>query len=376
MRLLGIVLLLAAAARGDGGVELAKARLRPAKFGSKHVRFAYRLPAGRPAAEKPGVRKGRVDRIYVYFLDMDGDGKFNERGVDAWGLTGLNYVLPLEETAVIELTRYTWDVDEDGSFVHFAGEPVALDPKQTRVFRQFNYWRLMNGLPPVDFDPKLARACAAHCAWMEKNGFKHVAEDGDEPIPPEAGEAGRRSCLSQEKPGMSVLMFYATFYHRLPLFDPATRAIGIGNSARYTAIDGITRTEPRAWRYPIIVPAPNTDLQPTNFPPEQPRPFPDEVKKPGFPITLTFDHTEITDVKAQLSMSFRRRAIDIPLLVSSPTAPANARRPHNRKSICLIPKVPIPGGRNFRVKVSYKEHGEPRDHEWLFKTGRPRPVFR
>jgi hypothetical protein len=372
MRLLAALLLLAAAASAQAEDE---ARLRKAKFGSKNIRFAYRMPAGRAPAEKPGVRKGRVDRIHVYFVDMDGDGKFNERGVDAWGLTGLNYVLPLEQTAIIELTRYTWEVEEDGSFVHFTGEKVALDPKQEKVFRQFNYWRLMNGMPPVDFDPKLAAACAAHCTWMEKNGFKHVAEDGDDPIPPEAGEAGRRSCLSQEQPGMSVLMFYATFYHRLPLFDPATRAIGIGNSAKYTAIDGITRTEPRSWQYPIIVPAPNTDLQPTLFPPESPRPYPDDVKKPGFPITLTFDHTQVTDVKAQLWMAFRGRAHEIPLLVSSPTAPANPKRADNRKTICLIPKVPLFGKKTFRVKVSYKERGEPREHDWLFKTGMPRPVW-
>ena len=39
-------------------------------------------------------------------------------------------------------------------------------------------------------------------------------------------------------------MFYASFYHRLPLIYPGTKSIGIGTSRRYTAADGLTLRGP------------------------------------------------------------------------------------------------------------------------------------
>ncbi|MHC4547744.1 MAG: CAP domain-containing protein [Planctomycetota bacterium] len=371
-RVLGVLLLLAAALPAEEGEK--KTRLSGATF-PKKLRWNHRLAGGREAAAEPVVRKGRVGKYHTYFVDLDGNGRFNDLGVDAWGLTALNYVLPLQPTAVIELTRLAWRVEEDGSFVHYRATPVPVDPRQAKVFRQFNYWRLINGLPPVDLDPEVSAACAAHCAWMERNGMKHVWQEGDSPMTPEGEQAGRRSCLSSEAPGMSVLMFYSTFYHRLPLFDPGTHAIGIGHSKRYTAIDGMTRREGRAWQYPIIVPAPGTALQPTHFPPESPRPYPPEITQPGFPITLTFDRGTVTEVRARMWME-KRKPQEIRLLVSSPEHPASQQRPDNRRSICLIPRRPLYGKGFFRVRVSYKLDGESREHEWVFTTGRPRPVFR
>ena len=148
---------------------------------------------------------------------------------------------------------------------------------------------------------------------MERIGFKHAAEEGDEEMSPEAAHAGRSSMLSQERPGMSVLMLYASFYHRLPLFRPSTRSIGIGCSGRDTSIDGITRREPRAWQYPI--------------------------------------------------------------LVSSSEQPANPKRPDNRKSICLLPRSPLRPKTSYSVEVTYKRNGEEERKRWVFKTGRRRPVW-
>ncbi len=353
-----------------------KSRLAPTRWKYKKVRFQYRLADGKKLAEKPGVRKGRVDRLNVLFVDVDGDGRFDEEGVDGWALTGMNYVLPLEKTAVIELLRVTWKVEADGSFVHWRARRVAVDPAQNKTFRQFNYWRLINGLPPVDFDPEVSSWCTEHCAWMEKNGFKHYAEEGDAPMTEKGELAGRRSMLSQEKPGMSVLMTYASFYHRLPLMNPGTRAIGIGHSARYTAIDGKTRVEERLWSDPVIVPAPGSALQPTHFPPEAPRPYPPQIKQPGFPITLTFrDGATFSEVRAKLERVVRRGAFPVPVLVSWPGNPANKKRQDNRKTICIIPRAPLAPKSLYRVTLHYKQDGDPHDRRWVFTTGRRRPVW-
>jgi hypothetical protein len=346
-------------------------RLRPARWPHKVIRFGYRLPEGRKRADEPKVLKAKVNKLACFFVDLDGDGRFNEKGVDGWALTGMNYLLPLEDKVVMELHRIEWSIDEQGQQVEWKAEPLGIPKEERKVFRQFNYWRLINGLPPVDYDAELSGWCDQHCAWMEKNGFKHAAEEGDGEMSREAAHAGRSSMLSQEGPGMSVLMLYSSFYHRLPLFRPSTRSIGIGCSKRYTSIDGITKRDPRAWQYPIIVPAPNSALQPTNFAREAPRPHPAGMENLGCPITLTFENAAITEVRAKLSVKRKQ----VPILVSSPEEPANSKRPDNRKSICLIPRSPLRPNTLYSVEVTYKRNGEVETRQWVFKTGRRRPVW-
>jgi hypothetical protein len=357
-----------------------KSRLANTKWKFKTIRFNFPLAGGAKATEKPTVRKGKVEGLWCFFLDLDGNGQYGEIGKDAWALGGMNYVLPMEETTVLELRRVRWRVTPDGKEVQYSSSALPIAKEEAKVFRQFNYWRLINGVPPVDIDPKLGEACSELCTWMEANGMKHRPEEGDPPMSPRAAEAGMRSMLSQETPGMSILMLYSSFYHRLPLFRPGTRAIGIGKSARYTAVDGMSRAEMRAWRYPIIVPAPSTALQPTHFPPESPRPYPASLRQPGFPITLTFDGGEVTDAKATLRQTVgkgrRKKEIDVPVLVSSPSAPANKSRPRNRNSICVIPKRPLSAKARYSVWVAYKLNGEQKEHRWVFTTGRARPVWR
>jgi hypothetical protein len=352
-----------------------KARLKAAKWKWKTLRFNF--PG--TAAEKPVVRKAKIEKLLCLFVDLDGNGKFGEIGRDAWALSGMNYLLPMEATTVLELHRIQWKVDAEGKEVRWSSSPIPIPKAEASVFRQFNYWRLINGLPPVDIDPKLGEACNELCVWMEANGMKHRAAAGDPPMSERAAAAGMRSMLSRESPAMSIVMLYSSFYHRLPLFNPGTRAIGIGKSARYTAVDGISRVEARKWNYPVIVPAPSSALQPTHFPPESPRPYPAHVKSPGCPITLTFAHANITEAKGTLDLTVgrgrRAKKVRLPVLVSSPTAPANANRFDNRKSICIIPTSPLAPKSHYTVAVSYKENGEPRQHTWVFTTGQRRPVW-
>jgi len=346
-------------------------RLRSGRWRVKELRFGHALPEGKTAVEKPEVRTARVNRLQCFFLDLDGDGRFDGEGVDGWALSGMNYILPFEKTVVMELDRVTWSMDEECERLTWKAEPLGVPEGQEKVFRQFNYWRLINGLPPVDYDPKLSKWCNEHCAWMEKNGFKHAPEEGDGPLSTEAAHAGMNSMLSQEKPGMSVLMLYASFYHRLPLFRPGTRAIGIGCSQRYTSIAGTTRREPRAWQHPIVVPAPNSGMQPTHFVSELPRPHPPGLKNLGFPITLTFDRGTITEARATL----RWKRGDVPFILSSPELPANKRRPDNRMTSCLIPRNPLRPRTLYGVEVKWKRDGEDESKRWIFKTGHPRPVW-
>ncbi|MHC4134891.1 MAG: CAP domain-containing protein [Planctomycetota bacterium] len=377
MRGLGALLLLATAVAAQAMPK--KASLRPIQL-KYELRRNYALPVGVEAAAKPHVRQGRLGRDVTYFIDVDGNGKFNDWGIDGWSLSKMPYVLPLEKTTIIGVSNITWDVAEDGKYVRYRLTPLGITPAQRHILIQFNLWRMMNGLPAVTVDQELSIACTKHCEYMERNGFDHREEEGKSGYTPEGAKAGRRSCLSEMNPWTSVVMFYSTFYHRLPLIDPATRAIGIGKSKRYSAMDGLTRREERAWRYPIIIPAPNTFHHPTHFALEIPSPHPDDMK-PGFPITMTFRSGAITEVRARLWRKFskaqrkqqkkgeKQEEEEISVLVSWPGQPANPTRPDNRNSVCIIPREPLRPQGDYRVHVTYKLDGEPRDRRWVFRTG-------
>ena len=124
----------------------------------------------------------------------------------------------------------------------------------------------------------------------------------------------------------------------------------------------------------VIVPAPTSALHPTHFAREYPRPHPEGIE-PGFPITVTFRTTNITDVEARLCLKNEKGRL-IPTLVYSPENPANKLRPRNRNSICVIPRKPLPPRKTYWIRVSWKRNGDPESREWNFATAHPRPVHR
>lgn len=370
----GICLVLLAAAAVAQEELPERARLSPATI-RYTMRRNYPLPAGLVAAEKPGIRKGVLDKLEFWFFDVDGNGAWDDVGVDGWSLSKMAYMLPYEERTLFGVSNVTWRIARDGTRIDYRKEPLDLAPGQRKILVAFNQWRLMNGLPAVRVSPELTAACMKHCAYMERHGFDHAEEEGREGYTPEGAEAGRRACLSQERPDRSVDLFYATFYHRLPLMDPATRSIGVGNSANYTALDALSDREPREWIHPIVVPAPNTFGHPTHFARETPNPGIPEGVRAGFPITLTFPAgARVTEAAAELRPKSRGGKLGGPaqVLVSAPDAPANASRPDNRNSICVIPQQALLPLTMYQVTVRWKENGEPRSLEWLFSTGRAR----
>jgi len=273
---------------------------------------------------------------------------------------------------VIGASEYAWKVEADGSAVSYRRDPLPLNDGQRKLLIQFNQWRLMNGLPAVTIDQELCDACMKHCDYMERHGMTHEQEAGKEGYTPEGAEAGRRSCLGEEGPIESVHLFYSTFYHRLPLVHPGTKAIGVGSSVRYAAVDGLTRRDHREWVWPVIVPAPNSFGHPTHFAHEAPDPLPEGAEGAGFPITLTFDGGAVTDAFAELRLN-NEKGREVPTFLSSPERPANAKRPDNRATICVIPRGPLAPLKTYWVRVRYRLDGEEREHVWRFNTGRPGP---
>jgi len=369
LRIVAVTLLLAALVAAQS--KTTSARLSGGK--PKHkVRRNYVLPAGRKAVEKPLARKGKVYKFDLYFFDVDGNGKFNDLHVDGWSLPRMPFMLPLEKTVIIGRSVVTWTVAAGGKSVDWARAPIPVEKWQEKTLVAFNTWRFMNGLPGVTVDKKLSDGCRKHCVYMDQNTMTHNEEQGKPGYTEEGALAGRRSCLSPYGPNLSILALYSSFYHRLPLIHPDTRAVGIGVSRQYTAVDGLSAREARSWRYPIVIPAPNSWYQPTLFAPEQPRPYPAEISNPGFPITLTFGTAAITGAEAELRLK-NAKGPKVRFLLSSPEYPANKKRKDNRKSICLIPRTPLLPKKTYWVSVRWRRDGKAESLEWLFSTGRGGP---
>jgi hypothetical protein len=337
-------------------------------------RRAYVLPEGVKEAEKPDVRKGTLDRSDFFFYDVDGNGKFDDLGVDGLIMTNMPFLVPLEEKTILGASEFLWKVEPDGSAVSFRRDPLPISEGQKKVLIQFNLWRVMNGLPAVTIDQQLSDACNEHCAYMEFHSeLTHEQDPGKDGYTREGAEAGKRSCIGEEGPVESVHLFYATFYHRLPLIHPGTKAIGVGASQRYAAVDGLTRRDRRTeWIYPVIVPAPNSFGHLTHFAHEAPDPLPEGAPPAGFPITLTFATGKITDARVELRVKDEKGAV-LPVYLSSPESPANEKRPDNRMSICAIPRAPLKPLTTYWVKATYKLDGQAREHTWKFNTGRMGP---
>jgi hypothetical protein len=332
------------------------------------------LPDGVTEAEKPGVRKGTLDKSDYFFYDVDGNGKFNDLGVDGFIMAKMPYLVPLEDKTVFGASEFLWKVEPDGSAVSFRRDPLPISEGQKKVLIQFNQWRVMNGLPAVTIDQQLSDACNEHCAYMERHSeLTHEQDKTKEGYTPAGCEAGKRSCIGEQGPVESVHLFYATFYHRLPLIHPGTKSIGVGASARYAAVDGLTRRDRRIeWVYPVIVPAPNTFGHLTHFAHEAPDPLPEGARGAGFPITLTFQTGKITDAKVLLRIK-DEKGPELPVYLSSPEFPANPKRPDNRMSICAIPRAPLKPVTTYWVKATYLLDGVAKEHVWLFNTGRMGP---
>jgi hypothetical protein len=151
--------------------------------------------------------------------------------------------------------------------------------------------------------------------------------------------------------------------------DPATRAMGFGAGKGYVAVDGLTRTAPRAWSWPSILPAPDTGGQPTAYDPsERPRPVPSKPLA-GLPVTLRWPAgTTFADVKARMETARRHRAV--PVHLSWPGHPAHPSMPGNQDSICLIPYGVLRPLTTYRVTVEARVDGAPYQRSFQFRTGR------
>jgi hypothetical protein len=394
---IAVFLLVASAHAGDPGKDdfPQKARLNPGKD-RRERSFHYALPKGVVAVKDPKILTAKVGEKDLLFADIDGDGRFDKLGVDGWIVDSPVYraFLPLEEWIVLDRTRVWLKFAEGEPYLRFrletpdlpkvpAGLPPAQDAAEKSKIREleaalqdWNRLRLRNGLPPAYLDPDLTRAAFLHAKYMDRWGRGHDEDKANELFTEEGARSGKNSSVGPTPVRVEISFCFETLYHRLMLFHPDLRKVGIGVGSRWCALDGMSAREKREWTWPVIIPAPGSDLVPLSFGGELPAPHPDVLtdlarqKEAGFPITLTFPDLKVTNASAELRIDGERGA-PVDVLVSSPEKPANAAQPMNFRSICVIPLRKLTPATTYWARVRYRWNGEDAVRTWYFRTMAP-----
>ena len=336
--------------------------------GSSPLRRAYALPDGKAEVAEPTVSTGTIQRRALALVDVNGNGRWDDDGVDGWQEKGGDYLLPYEQPLVlgdllVDLARVAPDA------LRYRVTPVEAPAEHRAALSALNAVRTRNGIAPVTHDAALSEGCRLHCLYCAANGLAHE-EDPERPGYTEAGaRAGPRSnVMTGTTLARAAEDAYRTFYHRRAIMQPGTRAVGFGAAHGYVAVDGLSRVEPRPWRWPVILPAPDTDGQPTAYNHgESPHPVPLEPQA-GLPITLTWPQgTKIEDVRASVETAGRGSAVRAH--VSWPGHPADASIPDNHDTIGVIPGERLRPRTTYRVHVEATVEGRPYERTFEFRTG-------
>lgn len=344
----------------------------------------YELPRRKTAAAEPTVVRVKLLRERVLFVDVDGNGRVDDVGLDGWTLEGdeYRYVVPFEDSLAVGDHRVWLRFSEDGNSVAFRaeksapprGEPAKRVKEAAAALRVWNDLRLRNGLPPVWLDAELALGCVLHSRYMARHGLTH-AEDPAKDLYTELGaRAGKNGNVGTWAAREEIGGMYRSFYHRISLFHPATRGAGIGDVGGRCTFDGTTGREDRRWLWPVIVPAPSTVGVPLEFSAEEPVIHRDvfrgrrALNGAGFPISVTFPHDDVKGAAAELRVA-GPAGKPVEFLLSSPEKPGNAEIPNNYRSIGLVPRTRLKPRTTYWARVSYVYRGKPGEHEWTFTTG-------
>jgi hypothetical protein len=332
----------------------------------------YPLPSGRSGPEAPACLAVTLGRVRLVFSDVDGNGRFDEEGVDGWTVEGQTHLVPLERPFVVGATRYEVSFGEENKKVTWTSEDLEAPAAIVRGLETLNARRLQNGLVPLWLDEEASRRCVLHARYMQINGEQAHEED---PRRPGYTEDGARAGMSSSLGGSEELADMADricrqFFHRFSALDSQTGAFGLAAAHGYSLVDGASVTSARPWTDPVLVPAPGSRDQPRFFATsERPLAYP-EGATPGFPITLQFHGGPDPVVEQAELTALGRKPAPVAVWTSWPGSPANATFPHNYAAICLIPQRPLEPGTTYRVDVRYQRGEETITASWTFETVR------
>lgn len=319
------------------------------------------------AGPSPAARAAKIGRHTVVFLDLDGDGAF-----DAWMLKGERYAFPVEERIVLGDEDVELAVEKD--VVRFTRATVPVRRAYRKALVTWNAMRRRNGLPPATLRLELCTHCENHAKYMDLNGM-HAREDPKKKgYTPEGYEVGRRAAIV----GLSDLNKALPFWERRfggchVFFSPHAWEAGIGNSGANAVLDPHARPRLRAWTWPVLVPAPESEGAPVASAATEPVLFPGQLRdaaavgRAGAPIMLFFEKGKANFEKVEAEVrEGGANGKPVEVLIGWPKHPAYEAVKSNYNAILVLPRKRL--RKKTRYDVLVRAGG--REHRWWFKTGR------
>jgi hypothetical protein len=262
-------------------------------------------------------------------------------------------------------------------------EELLKDQEIRKTLELINQARAQAGLAEVSLSAELSQGCTKHAQYLVLNrgnpridGLKaHEEDEALKGASKEGAAAGKAAVIHFVKPSQAVSGWLATFYHRIPLLQPALEEVGIGSASdkRETVclvdcIRGVSykdTTDKKKARPVVYFPEDGQTDVPIAMGPEIPSPLPKDHKgKAGFPITVYFATRQ--DVKKVAVLVTGSDDMAVPAYVSSPEFPATTFTQWN--TVCIIPKHQLAMDTTYRVKLTCELSGKLFERSWKFTT--------
>lgn len=330
---------------------------------------------------------GKVTKIDGIFMPLD---------VEPYQFTSVSGTLTFESDAcACDKTTFFWSTSfvppkdpntPDAGGGGPGGEvPDDATPGQIKALERVNWYRDQIGVPTVDMLASLNAMATDHCACYAKNisEYKKTGMSPHDEDPsweePCYGDLGKRAAAHgvslgggvsevmafMNSPAKAVDGWIATLYHRLPLTDPGTKAIGYGGAAACDTINSSGGGSSSDWE--VVYPydgQEGVDLSWDGA--ESPQPPPPKSGYPSGPIitiqfgsgvTFTMQSSELLDEAGDAVPHTLLTPKNDPNLAGSPAASLYADSP-------LKPETA------YTVKLTGTRVNKPWSKTWSFRTGK------
>ncbi len=238
------------------------------------VKVEFRLDGGRWYARRAEAFRGELDGHPVEAYDLDLDGRFGGFGRDGLVVDHGLHALPLAREFVLGAKVYEIRrVGPDGRQIAWRARPLEAKGPDLEAFLALNAVRANVGLPGLAFDADLARAAAAHAAYVAANyGITSTPADGaredssKKGATPEGAAIASRALVADEPaPRAAIRRWLASPRTLAALLDPDARRAAIGASGGVVVF--VTKTEasdaPSEFTGPLVYPTADVTADPS-----------------------------------------------------------------------------------------------------------------
>lgn len=278
------------------------------------------------------------------------------------------------------------DVDA-GSTGPGGAVPDDATPAQIKALERVNWYREQVGVPTVDLTSSLNAMATDHCACY----FEHLSEyqstsmspHSEDPSWPEPcyGDLGARASahgvnlgggVSEvmaflNSPTKAVDGWIATLYHRLPLTDPGTTAIGYGGALQCDTINSSGSASSSDWE--VLYPydgQEGVDLSWNGA--ESPQPPPPKNGYPSGPIiTIQFGSGVTFTLQDGDDVLVDEAGNPVPHTLLTPKNDSNL---NGSSAACVYSDSPLEPETLYTVNLSGTRVNKPWTKTWSFRTGK------